>query len=54
MDYSWIEELGITVMMGILTKLKKDPSNVPKFKLVLTHIVNDACEILGVVPPTIP
>lgn len=48
------EQIILTAVMGVLAGLKKSPQDVPKFKAVLTHIVNDACELLGVQPPTIP
>jgi hypothetical protein len=51
---SFWEQFILTTVMGILAGLKKDPSKVPHLKTILTHIVNDICQLLGVTPPTIP
>jgi len=51
---SFLEQLGLSVVLALLSKLKKTPADVPGFKTVLEHIVTDACEVLGVAPPTMP
>lgn len=48
------ESFILTTAMGVLAGLKKSPQNVPKFKEVLVHALNDICELLGVTPPTVP
>jgi hypothetical protein len=40
--------------MGVLAGLKKSPQNIPQFKTVLVHVLNDVCELLGVQPPVVP
>lgn len=46
------EQFILTTVMGVLAGLKKSPASIPQFKTVLQHIVIDACELLGVTPPT--
>ena len=48
------EQIILMAVMGILAGLKKSPQDVPKFKSILVHILNDICELLGVAPPVVP
>ncbi|HTS07270.1 MAG TPA: hypothetical protein VMP68_16940 [Candidatus Eisenbacteria bacterium] len=48
------EQFILTTALGILSGLKKNPLNNPTVTMTLQHIVIDACEILGVQPPTFP
>jgi len=54
MGASFWENFILTTALGILSGLKKNPLNNPQVKTILQHIVIDACEILGVQPPTFP
>ena len=48
------EQIILTAVLGILSGFKKSPQDVPKFKVVLVHILNDVCELLMVQPPSVP
>lgn len=52
--FGFWEQFILNTTLGLLTSLKKSPQNIPMFKTILTHIVTDGCELLGVQPPTIP
>jgi hypothetical protein len=54
MNFTFWEQIAINIFLSILMQLKVDPARKPLFKSILVHVVNDACEILGVTPPTIP
>lgn len=49
---SFWEQFILTTVMGVLAGLKKSPASVPALKSTLQHIITDACELLGVTPPT--
>lgn len=51
---SFWEQFILTTVMGVLAGFKKSPASVPQFATTLQHIVTDACELLGVAPPTFP
>ena len=48
------EQIILMSVMGVLSGFKKSPQDVPKFKTILVHILNDICELLGVAPPVVP
>jgi len=52
--FSFWEQFILTTVLGVLSALKKSPANIPQLKIVLVHILNDLCEVLGVTPPTVP
>ena len=54
MNFGFWEQFILTSVMGVLSGLKKSPADIPMFKTTLTHIVQDACELLSVQPPVIP
>lgn len=51
---SFWEQFILTTVLGVLAGLKKTPASIPALKTVLTHILDDLCEVLGVAPPTVP
>lgn len=52
--FSFWEQFVLSAVMGVLSGLKKTPQNIPAFKTILIHILQDVCELLGVAPPTVP
>jgi hypothetical protein len=52
--FNFWEQFVLNAVMGILAGLKKSPETVPHFKTILTHIMQDSCELLGVQPPVVP
>jgi pantothenate kinase len=48
------ETFIMSCLLSILSALKATPAQVPVFKTVLVHILNDVCELLGVQPPAVP
>lgn len=54
MGFNFWESFVLNVFTGLLSALKHSPQDVPKFKNVLVHILNDVCALLGVQAPTVP
>lgn len=48
------EQFILTTVLGVLSGLKKAPTQVPALKAILVNILNDLCEVLGVTAPTVP
>lgn len=46
------EQVALNMALGVLSSMKRNPLKNPALVTVLQHIVIDACEILGVAPPT--
>lgn len=51
---SWLEELALTVVMGVLSKVIKNPKAVGIQNSVLQHIRDDATVALDSVDPGCP
>lgn len=51
---SWIENLALTVVLGILSQVIKNPSKVSVEKSVIQHIRDDATIALASIDPTAP
>jgi hypothetical protein len=52
--WDMMEHLGVSLMLGLLHKLKVDPTRVGAFKTVLIEVMTGCCELLGVQPPIVP
>ena len=48
------EQFIFSTVLGVLSALKRSPQDVPKFKAILVHILDDVCMLLGVTPPVVP
>jgi hypothetical protein len=48
------ENFILSALLGVLSALKRSPQDVPKFKSILVHVLDDVCFLLGVTPPQVP
>lgn len=51
MSFDFWENFVLSSVLGIITSLRKSPSDIPKFQTVLIHIITDGCALLGVPAP---
>lgn len=52
--FSFWEQFALSTFIALLAQLKRSPNDVPKFKSVLVHALDDICILLQVTPPTVP
>lgn len=48
------EQFILSTVLGVLSSLKRNPTQIPAVKNILVHILDDLCVILGVTPPVVP
>jgi len=51
---NWIEQLALTVVLGILQGVIKSPSGKTELGTVLQHVRDDACEACLAINPSVP
>jgi hypothetical protein len=48
---SWLEQFAITIVLGVLNQVIKDPTKKAALQSVLLGLANDIYESYGIVPP---
>jgi hypothetical protein len=51
---SWLEQFAITIVLGVLNQVIKDPTKKAALQSVLLGLANDIYESYGIVPPAGP
>jgi hypothetical protein len=49
---SWLEQFAITIVLGVLNQVIKDPAKKVELQSVLIGLANDIYESYGMVPPS--
>jgi hypothetical protein len=49
---SWLEQFAITIVLGVLQQVIKDPSKKAALQSVLIGVANDIYTTYGMVPPS--
>jgi hypothetical protein len=51
---NWLEQFAITIVLGILQQVIKDPTKKAALQTVLVGVANDIYASYGLVPPAAP